>query len=74
MKRANFKFTNGDEIHIPADYICLEDGVYRAFAGDYVVAYAKQEYVNAVYLSEQKEGAKGNDNKGKTQGVCPTVS
>ena len=55
MKRANFKFTNGDEIHIPADYINLEDGVYKAYDGEYIVAYAKQEYVNAVYLSEQKE-------------------
>lgn len=54
MKRAIFKFTNGEHINIPADYINLEGGVYIACEGDYVVAYAKQEYVDAVYLSEQK--------------------
>ena len=55
MKRAVFKFTNDEHINIPADYINLEDGVYKVYEGDYIVAYAKQEFVNAVYLSEQKE-------------------
>lgn len=55
MKRANFKFIDGNEIHIPADYINLEDGVYKAYNGEYIVAYAKQDFVNAVYLSDQKE-------------------
>lgn len=55
MKRAIFKFTNGEHINIIADYINLQDGVYTAYNGDYVVAYAKQECVEAVYLSEKGE-------------------
>ena len=54
MKRVIFKFTNGEHINLPADYINLENGVYSAFNGQNVVAYAKQEFVDAVYLSEQK--------------------
>lgn len=56
MKRAIFKFTNGEHINIPADYINLQDGLYVAYNGDNVVAYARQEFVDVVYLSEQKEG------------------
>ena len=56
MKRAIFKFSNGEHINIPADYIKLENGIYSAYDGEYAVAYAKQEFVDVVYISEQKEG------------------
>lgn len=63
MKRAIFKFTNGEHINIPADGLDLQDGVYRAWDGEYVVAYAKEELVEVVYISEQKENKNEKDNK-----------
>lgn len=55
MKRVVFKFKDGEHLNIRADYIGLQDGVYGAWDGEACVAYAKQDFVDAVYISEQTE-------------------
>lgn len=63
MTRAIIKFKNGDHLNIQADCIDLRDGWVMAWRGDLIVAFVRDEVVDACYLSEKKEGCSENEKR-----------
>ena len=56
MTRCIIKFTNGEYINLPGDYIDIRDGWVMAWKGEFIVAIVRADEVLAGYISEKKDG------------------
>ena len=54
MKRLVIKLTDGSYINIEADCIDVQDGILYAWAGEFIVAVARMDFVEICYISEKK--------------------